>query len=272
VVLGCGKIPRVSIQWIGEVWANGAEDSNDRLVQLALADNADLDGRCWPSLLEICRKTRLSESSVRRSIQHLEKEGRLIVQRGRGAGNTSHYQLRKVSERKVSERKVSEGKKKGVTQKEKGVTVTNPPDPLLGRTVKNRKEPSEEFELPDVIPASAWEDYRQHRNSSKRKMTLKAEQLAIKKLLELQQAGHDPEAVIEQSIVHGWIGLFQINAHSAGVANATVGDRSEQNRSQQRVDQSSGAFRRAAERRGVSGVDGFAHLDDGPLSASGKVC
>jgi hypothetical protein len=42
----------------------------------------------------------------------------------------------------LSDRNLSDRPEKGVTQTEKGVTQKNPPDPLIGRTVKNRQEPS----------------------------------------------------------------------------------------------------------------------------------
>lgn len=41
------------------------------------------------------------------------------------------------------------------------------------------------------------------------------------------------------------------------------------NRAQERVEQSRGAFRKAAERRGIRGIDGFAGPDGGELSAPG---
>src|ERR1700744_3895495 len=101
----------MSIQWMSWVWSDGPDDPGDRYVLLKLADNANQDGLCWPSLLEISTTTKLSESSVRRSIQRLEKGGWLTVKRGLGRGKSSEYILqKKVSTGKVSDRKVSRGK------------------------------------------------------------------------------------------------------------------------------------------------------------------
>src|SRR6202050_5990115 len=129
------------------VWREGPDDALDRYVLLKLSDNADQSGHCYPSLPEICEKTRLSESTVRRAIQHLESDGYLTVVRGRGAGRRSRYQLHKVSkgnlsDGNLSERNLSAGPKKPVTPTEKAVPQKNPPDPLYGRTAKNRQETS----------------------------------------------------------------------------------------------------------------------------------
>src|ERR1700728_467618 len=119
------------IEWSDRAWSDdGPDDPLALLVLLKLADNANQAGICWPSLPEICAKTRLSESTVRRSIQSLEESGHLSVVRGRGAGHRSQYQLhKKVADGKVSignlsERNLSGGLEKGVTQTEKGVTQT----------------------------------------------------------------------------------------------------------------------------------------------------
>jgi DNA-binding IscR family transcriptional regulator len=126
----------MSISWMAYAWKDGPMDSNARYVYLALADYANEAGEAYPSLPTIIRKTRLSESTVRRSIQALEVEGWLKVTRGQGAGITSKYTLKKVStgnlsEEKVSQGKVSVGQKKGVTQTEKRCQPDKSPTPPI---------------------------------------------------------------------------------------------------------------------------------------------
>lgn len=143
----------MSVHWMSWVWESGPCDPVDRYILLKLADNADQEGRCFPSMSDISVKTCYSESTIRRAIQNLSKGGWLTVIKGLGKGNNSQYQLlkkvseenlseRKVSERKVSGRKVSGRLPKGVTQKTKGVRVTEPPHPHKGVTIKNHQEPS----------------------------------------------------------------------------------------------------------------------------------
>lgn len=56
-------------------WESNVESPTHRLVMLALADHADPAGYCYPSIGRLCRMTGLSESSVKRSIRHLEALG-----------------------------------------------------------------------------------------------------------------------------------------------------------------------------------------------------
>jgi hypothetical protein len=64
--------------------------------------------------------------------------------------------------------------------------------------------------LPDWLPASSWESLIEHRKASKYAMTPQAQKLAIHKLDELRGQGNDPAAVINQTILNGWKGLFQL--------------------------------------------------------------
>ena len=112
-------------------------DANERFVYLCLANHSGAEGSCFPSLPTIARETRLSESTVRRSIQALEKGGYLTVIRGSGAGHRSEYQLLKKvphsnpSNERVPQRKVSVRQKKGVTQTEKGCQPDKSPTPPI---------------------------------------------------------------------------------------------------------------------------------------------
>jgi hypothetical protein len=83
------------------------------------------------------------------------------------------------------------------------------------RTVKNRKgtgrEPEKQaVELPDWMPAKLWMDFVEHRRKAKAPMTDIAQQRAISKLERMRADGQDIEAVVEQSIINGWKGLFPV--------------------------------------------------------------
>lgn len=71
--------------------------------------------------------------------------------------------------------------------------------------------------IPEWLPADAWQDWHGYRNARKG-WTHKARALSLRTLAELWAAGHDPRAVIEQSIERGWTGLFPV--HSAQSARA----------------------------------------------------
>jgi len=78
---------------MSDVWRHSAADGLDRLVLLAIADNAnDEDGAAWPSILHLAAKTRLHRTTVLRSVRRLETLGELVVTRSFGRG--SRYRIR----------------------------------------------------------------------------------------------------------------------------------------------------------------------------------
>jgi hypothetical protein len=67
--------------------------------------------------------------------------------------------------------------------------------------------------LPPWLPIPEWEDYKEFRRKINSPMTEKAEQLAIAELEKLKNQGYDPKAVLEQSIMRGWKGLFPLKGN-----------------------------------------------------------
>lgn len=65
-------------------------------------------------------------------------------------------------------------------------------------------------ELPDWVPAEAWEEFVKMRKSIKKPMTDYASKLMLKKLDGLRRAGHDPQAVLDQSILKCWLDIFPV--------------------------------------------------------------
>lgn len=53
----------------------------DKLVLLALADNANDEGQCWPSLGNLCEKTCLSDRAVQQCVGRLTSAGHVSVNR-----------------------------------------------------------------------------------------------------------------------------------------------------------------------------------------------
>lgn len=74
---------------------------------------------------------------------------------------------------------------------------------------KNKDAPAA-LELPDWLPEDAWGAFVAMRKKIKAPLTDEAVRLAIEKLGELMQSGHRPRAVLEQSTLNSWRGLFEI--------------------------------------------------------------
>lgn len=58
---------------------------SDRLIMLALADRADTDGYCWPSITDIANRTKCQYETVLRRIKEIEKTGELYINRREGS-------------------------------------------------------------------------------------------------------------------------------------------------------------------------------------------
>lgn len=71
----------MSIKIMSAVWDEPDTKGSERLVLLALADNANDEGFCWPSLETIARKCNISRRFVVRLLDSLEERG--LVERER---------------------------------------------------------------------------------------------------------------------------------------------------------------------------------------------
>lgn len=72
--------------------------------------------------------------------------------------------------------------------------------------------------LPDWLPADAWAGYLEMRKKIRKPMTDRAVQLAINTLDKLRGEGQDVGAVLDQSTMNSWQGLFAIAERRADPA------------------------------------------------------
>jgi DNA-binding MarR family transcriptional regulator len=82
----------MSIRTMQSVWQLRGLSPTQKLVLLKLADHAHAsDGKCWPSIANICRDCGLSDRGVQKAISDLEKLGHL--QREARPGKPTIYHL-----------------------------------------------------------------------------------------------------------------------------------------------------------------------------------
>ena len=79
----------MSIRVMTNVWQFSNAAGTDLLVLLALADIADDDGECWPSVGYVARKCRIDTRTTQRRIRSLEKLGEVVVIVGGGRTRTA---------------------------------------------------------------------------------------------------------------------------------------------------------------------------------------
>lgn len=66
------------------------------------------------------------------------------------------------------------------------------------------------FQLPAWVPQVEWAGYVEMRRKMRKPMTQRAMELAVRELDTLRKAGQDPAAVLDQSVMRGWQGLFSL--------------------------------------------------------------
>lgn len=84
------------------------------------------------------------------------------------------------------------------------------------------KAVSKEPDPPDGVLPHVWRDWLRHRGKPLSRESLRRQS---EKLAELRAMGHDPNAVILQSIERGWSGLFEIKPRSSGREPTSLAER-----------------------------------------------
>jgi hypothetical protein len=80
-------------EWVEAVLAHSRAEPLDRLLLVALASRANAAGECFPSQLDLVRRTGLSTREVRYATRRLEALGELETRSGRGRRHTTLYRL-----------------------------------------------------------------------------------------------------------------------------------------------------------------------------------
>lgn len=83
----------MSIRVMTAVWDSPCEDPSTLLLLLALADWANDQGECWPSVANLATKARMSVRNCQLHLRRLEKIGVIDCLPGNGRTHTNHYFL-----------------------------------------------------------------------------------------------------------------------------------------------------------------------------------
>lgn len=229
----------MSIKIMSEVWAHADSEGGELLVLLALADFANDDGWCFPSVATIAAKARLQERQTRILIRRLEMKGLVLCPSTKGgAGNSNRYRVMPIKAaeeggkgapecRDAKAERGHSNAEKGAFQCTKGGTPVPP----------NRHEPSEEAsidkraqapapprrvsvaDLSDLMSKEQARGYLDHRRALKAPLTPRALALLRGELTKLASLGYDPGEAIDTAIERGWRGLkadWIINANGTG--------------------------------------------------------
>src|SRR3954447_13878277 len=75
------------------VWKHSKAKDHQLLVLLALADMANDEGKCWPSIRTICQRCRISERSARGAVSQASANGELKILAQEGPNWVNVYQF-----------------------------------------------------------------------------------------------------------------------------------------------------------------------------------
>lgn len=193
------------------VWDRKDLDPSERLVMLSLADHADDDGYCYPSIKRLCERSSLSERTVQSTIKKLVGRGFLTVNYGAGRNGTNVFIISatpaNLAPPQISHPAADAPRKSRTTPPQ----ISHlPPATVAPKPSRTIKEPSDNNTgeavacLAEVVGEDLAKAFVAHRKASKSPLTVGASQLIAKKL-----AGFaDPAAAIETSIMNGWKGVF----------------------------------------------------------------
>jgi len=135
-------------------------------------------------------------SFARRQVKYPSEDPKRVNARVR-----KHRGERRLRQSGADETTCNELKRAETAQKKSINTPLNPP--TGGRSIRS-------FVPPDWVPRDAWDAWVEHRSKGRAKPTLRALELAVGRLATLRDEGSDPGAVLTQSVVNGWSGLFAV--------------------------------------------------------------
>lgn len=196
-----------------------------KAVLISLADQANDDGYCWPSVGAIASRTCLSERAVQGAIKWLQSAGLLGASERRGT--SSVYQITPAAYAPPQEmRPAANAPTPAVSappppQELRPTPADAAPKPSMNRQL-NHQEPKKRasasvFELPGWVPADTWAAFMETRKAKKAKSTDYALSLIVKDLERFKAAGHDPVAILNNSIKAGWSDVYPPKAPASAM-------------------------------------------------------
>jgi hypothetical protein len=186
----------------------------------------ELGQSCYPSIKQQASDTGLTERSVTEHLRVAEQAGFIITTKEtyKGQGwlrNTYAAAYPKEFTEQIPEPCSPLERSSKIPEPGSGEYLNHVPtnssynSPLNTPIPPTPKKPT----LPDWIPISDWKDFCEFRAGTK--FTARAKQLTIAKLDKLRQQGHDPGLVLQQSIMHGWKGVFELKGTNHARTNDT---------------------------------------------------
>lgn len=202
----------MSIKLMTAVWDIDLPAS-DKLVLLALADCANDEGGCWPSMATLVKKCSKSERTVQASIKSLADSGHITRDErpGKGCFYTVHPRNNCAPAKSAPPQKLTKTPAKSADKPSRTTIVE---EAKASPTARAKK--SEPFVLPDWVPAEQWAAFAAMRQTIRKPMTDYAKKLVVTELRKLADAGYPPGDVLDQSTRNDWQDVYKIKDRDNG--------------------------------------------------------
>lgn len=230
----------MSIKIMQEVWEAAPVDQGTLLVLLALADSADERTRtCFPGIDALAIRSRLSERQVQYCLQRLRELKIVSVKRNASPVKTNLYRIEEAhawagardaiiaphgsgadTQSATSRDEVDCVSDTQLVAPKPSVTSEEPSDTRARARGDAKREIREA--LLTALPETLAEAWIEHRRQLKKPMTPQAARLIAAKLKDCS----DPAAVVNQSIMNGWQGVFPERQSAKASPRSAVDDAS----------------------------------------------
>lgn len=153
----------MSTRIMSDCWPIQGFNAAQKAVLISLADNANDEGVCWPSVPKIAERTCLSERSVQRAIQHLQEVQILVAKSRNGRSNYYTITVQTFFEKRAQQSPIENTQPVTESHPRHSVTpVTVSPDPRQSVTTP----PSQCHHTPDTVsPRTVIEPSKNHQKN-----------------------------------------------------------------------------------------------------------
>lgn len=209
-------------------WPLQGMTPSQKAVLISLADQANDDGYCWPSVKTISVRTCLSERAVQGAIRWLASVN--LLRASERSGTSTVYQLTPAAFAPPQEMHPAVAAPRGAGNAPPPPQMLHPtpadaaPKPSMNHQLNQRQKKERvtapDFSVPDWIDRQHWDAW--HSCAKRKKATNEQKQMAVDKLAKWRAEGIDYAAALENAAIGGWQGLFKPDGAPRAAARAPV--------------------------------------------------
>lgn len=197
----------MSIKIMSQVWEREDLDPYERLVVLCLADHANDEGVCYPSVGRLCQRTGMKERGVQNVLKRLSERGVLTVQKNAGMKGANLYTVHATPAPDAPRTECTPASDAPLPPH----PITCTPAPDAPEPSITTKEPSSKSDAAQVREAlTAWaggeaaDSFIAFRRKIRKPLTPTAAKRIAKVLNEILSKGGDPDDALGFAEEKGW--------------------------------------------------------------------